>query len=277
MSNRRAVAMGTGVGLFAGVIAWGLWRALRALLYAVAAPVPLAPDEAITLLVAAAALCLALWLLASVLVSLLGHLPGRAGATARGLGARWTPAIARRTAALLVGATLGGAFAPGTAVACGSGGAPVAQGVVAGSGAVPAAPSNVASPGFVATARSLGTPAPGFAASDGRGVSATEALTALPLPGWVPDRPSVRPQPSTRLLGVAPAADSSPRVVVQRGDTLWDIAQAHLGPDATEAEVAAEWPRWHEANREVIGGDPHFLLPGQRLRPPAPHSAVSAR
>ena len=60
-------------------------------------------------------------------------------------------------------------------------------------------------------------------------------------------------------------------VVVRRGDSLWDIAARHLGPDASAADVAVEWPRWHHANRDVIGADPDLLIPGQRLVPPAGH------
>ncbi len=59
-------------------------------------------------------------------------------------------------------------------------------------------------------------------------------------------------------------------VVVRRGDTLWDIAARHLGPDASAAEIATEWPRWHATNATVIGSDPDLLLPGQRLLPPRP-------
>lgn len=58
-------------------------------------------------------------------------------------------------------------------------------------------------------------------------------------------------------------------IEVRAGDTLWDIAARHLGPHATATAVAAEWPRWHEANREAIGDDPHLLLPGTRLTAPA--------
>jgi nucleoid-associated protein YgaU len=58
-------------------------------------------------------------------------------------------------------------------------------------------------------------------------------------------------------------------VIVRSGDTLWSIAARHLGPDAPVAEIAAQWPRWFDANREVIGNDPDLILPGQQLRPPA--------
>ena len=56
--------------------------------------------------------------------------------------------------------------------------------------------------------------------------------------------------------------------MVRRGDTLWAIARQHLGPGATDAEVAQEWPRWHHANRAVIGPDPDRLLPGMVLQRP---------
>ncbi len=57
-------------------------------------------------------------------------------------------------------------------------------------------------------------------------------------------------------------------VVVLRGDSLWSIARRHLPPNATNAQIAASWPRWWAANRSVVGADPDLLLPGQRLVPP---------
>jgi nucleoid-associated protein YgaU len=57
--------------------------------------------------------------------------------------------------------------------------------------------------------------------------------------------------------------------VVRRGDSLWSIAARHLGPGASDAEIAAQWPRWWHANRAVIGTDPDLILPGTRLIPPS--------
>ena len=57
--------------------------------------------------------------------------------------------------------------------------------------------------------------------------------------------------------------------MVHRGDTLWSIAAMHLGPGATDGEIAAAWPQWHAANRTVIGNDPDLVLPGQILTIPA--------
>jgi hypothetical protein len=65
-------------------------------------------------------------------------------------------------------------------------------------------------------------------------------------------------------------ADAAPqhRVTVQPGDSLWLIAARHLGPDAGNARVAAEWPRWYALNRETIGPDPNLLLSGTVLTAP---------
>jgi nucleoid-associated protein YgaU len=56
--------------------------------------------------------------------------------------------------------------------------------------------------------------------------------------------------------------------VVQRGDSLWGIVARHLGPQASAAEVAEQWPRWYAANRRVIGPEPDRVLPGQIVRAP---------
>ena len=58
-------------------------------------------------------------------------------------------------------------------------------------------------------------------------------------------------------------------IVVESGDCLWTIAARAIGPDATDAEIAAAWPRWYARNRVTIGADPDLLIPGMVLRPPA--------
>lgn len=59
-------------------------------------------------------------------------------------------------------------------------------------------------------------------------------------------------------------------VAVLAGDTLWDIVRSQLGSNASDIDVALEWPRWYEANKAVIGQNPDVLLPGQVLQPPSP-------
>ena len=49
-------------------------------------------------------------------------------------------------------------------------------------------------------------------------------------------------------------------------------ALAVEAPGVDNARVAAEWPRWHAANRSTIGPDPNLILPGQRLRVPEQQS-----
>jgi resuscitation-promoting factor RpfA len=64
-------------------------------------------------------------------------------------------------------------------------------------------------------------------------------------------------------------ADQEGGYVVRRGDALWDVAARHLGPNATAADIAREWPRWYAANRAVIGTDPNLLRPGEVLHAPS--------
>jgi nucleoid-associated protein YgaU len=92
-------------------------------------------------------------------------------------------------------------------------------------------------------------------------------------PGWRPAPPPEPVRATAADLGPLAAAPRSraaaeDAVVVHRGDTLWDVAARHLRGAATDAQVAAEWPRWYAANRAVIGADPHHIVPGMRLLPP---------
>ena len=101
---------------------------------------------------------------------------------------------------------------------------------------------------------------------------------SVPQPGWTPpeppSRPDRRPTGDISLVSTTPAPASgvatgeSQLVVVRPGDTLWDLAARHLGPEATDADVAEAWPTWYAANRAVIGDDPDLILPGQQLRIP---------
>ena len=91
-------------------------------------------------------------------------------------------------------------------------------------------------------------------------------------PGFRPTRPPARAttRQRRRLLAPAPrpAAAALDTVTVRRGDSLWSIAERHLGATATDAEVARAWPEWYAANRAVIGDDPDLIHPGMQLVPP---------
>ncbi|AYY12072.1 hypothetical protein EF847_04450 [Actinobacteria bacterium YIM 96077] len=105
-------------------------------------------------------------------------------------------------------------------------------------------------------------------------VAAPPAMTACTggssPPSPLPDvgRPAVSPPPAAEQDRPDKPRDTPEPVPVRPGDTLWDIVDEHIGPEATPSDVAREWPRWHAANRAVIGADPDLIHPGQRLVPP---------
>lgn len=280
--NRQRAACGAAVAATgAAGLGWWLTAAAAALLDAARSPVPLSPEDAVALLAACLGLLLLLWLALGVLATVLSLLPGRMGAAARRIADRVAPALSRRLAAGIVGASLGGALAPGTALARDGRIVPSADVVTTaaspnfapGAPAAPALPTATGGPGWGPAAEPVPdrvTAPAGVTAPDG-----VAARSAAPAPGWVPDRPLVRRQPSPRLVATSPPREERPGLVVRRGDTLWAIARQHLGPGATDAEVAQEWPRWHQANQAVIGPDPDRLLPGMVLQ--APTRAVVRR
>ena len=97
-------------------------------------------------------------------------------------------------------------------------------------------------------------------------VAASAAADELPPsgPGVVglrlPDRPTDSIGPATRARRT--------EVIVRRGDSLWQIAAAHLPVDADNATIAASCARWYAANRAAVGPDQDLLLPGTRLIAP---------
>jgi hypothetical protein len=204
------------------------------------------PDAALVLVAAGMALALILWLALSTAAVLLSHVPGQCGVMAARVADAWAPSVSHRLAGALLGVAAVGAVAPGAASA--------------------ASPTVLAS----VVGDSAATPA-GLVTGDGPGFSSTATLSSreAPAPGWLPVRPVARADAKPDLLTPVPRPEPD-QVVVCRGDTLWDLARRDLGPDATDAEVAESWPRWHAANRRVIGPDPGRLRPGQILRRPGP-------
>lgn len=128
------------------------------------------------------------------------------------------------------------------------------------------------------TGLALGLPGPVSAAEPASTSARTHATATAAAP---PDAGATAPAPldwpglSPKGRGDAKAPSRAARVrepvvVVQPGDTLWDLAARSIPAPVTNAARAAEWPRWWSANRDVVGDDPDLLLPGQRLvAPPA--------
>lgn len=55
---------------------------------------------------------------------------------------------------------------------------------------------------------------------------------------------------------------------VVRGDSLWSISANQLPAEASNAQIDAAWRELYHENREIIGADPNFLLPGTNLKLP---------
>lgn len=83
-------------------------------------------------------------------------------------------------------------------------------------------------------------------------------LAGLPLP----DR--AVGLPGRASIGTGPLHDPQPgaTVVVRPGDTLWALADRHLGDPH-------RWPELYAINGEAIGPDPDVIQPATRLRLPA--------
>ena len=219
---------------------------------AVRAPVPDLGDL-LTALASAAAGALLLWVLITAITSamvLLLRSRGRRWSALEAVERRLAPALVRRAVAAGLGVSaVVGLAAPSALAAVPSGQVqaqvvPVSSpGVGAQAGPVPLWPAEAAAPPEAAP------PAPTPATS-----STTTATPTTATPS------AAAPTPTTPT--------GSDRVVVGAGDSLWSLAQEHLGPHPTDRAVAQEWPRWWAANRAVVGDDPDLLQPGQVLRVP---------
>lgn len=233
------------------------------------------PDAAVAGLAALAVALIATWAALALSLALVAHLPGAVGAAARRAHERVTPAVVRRCASVALGASLTASVLPGTAVAAGVRG----PGWSAASTGTPT-PGSTGGATSSPTSGSSGAPEPGWSslpspaapsptASATTAPSPTATATTAPHgPGWTPRRPPARQRIAPDLLVGRDRTAASAEVVVRRGDSLWSIVRARLGPGATDAEIADAWPRWHAANARCIGPDPHLLLPGTRLVPP---------
>ncbi len=196
------------------------------------------------------------------------------GATALAAGAR----TADGTLTALLGA-LAVALAPRALrpLVCGALALGVAVGVASPALAAAPASSSVSASSSVPASADLSSPTSArVAAADAR--RTLGRVDDLPAPGWPalgqgwrPRATATQARPGIELVTSGSRCQPDDEVVVRRGDTLWDLAARSLGPDAGDAEIAAAWPRWWHANREVIGADPDVLLPGTRLCVPDPH------
>lgn len=202
-------------------------------------------EDQLGVLANTAGLILTLWWAMSLAIAVAAALLERSGrARAAAATGKFAPAFMRRLALAAVGIQL--LTAPLAAAS------PVQQ--------PPGAVSSpAASPGW--------TPAP---LPPGTGDSpGTPVGTPVVQPHWRPLSPAVEPGP---LAGQPHRLESRPgqgsEVAVRAGDSLWSLSAARLGPFASDVDIAVDWPRIYQANKDVIGGNPHLLRPGQILRLP---------
>lgn len=236
-----------------GLVSWCLSRMATSGWPGASPTGPASVDEVIGSALAWAGAVLTGWLTLTVSVGLVSSAPGVVGALCRRLAPLLTPHVARRLLSLTLGTSVGTVALPAPVA--------IATSTADAGGRQQGVPTP--GPGYSATSQTTTT---GLARADD-----VASAPAAPRPGWVPDRPTPALRPHHgRVLAPAlrPTSTTSETVTVRRGDSLWSIAAAHLGSGATDAEVAAEWPRWYEANRAVIGDDPDVVVPGQQLQPP---------
>lgn len=88
----------------------------------------------------------------------------------------------------------------------------------------------------------------------------------VPEPSPAPASAAVEPTQPDRPTTSAPRAPDTVSYTVARGDSLWKIADAHLGSGSRYPEIVA-------LNPAALGDDPDFLSPGTILLLPAPAQA----
>lgn len=234
-------------------------------------------DSVVELVVTGGGAIAAAWVGLSALLGLACGLTARAGrrwTAGERLVAHSAPVLVRRLAHAAVGAGIGLALAAPTAIAL--------PGPAAGVGTAETEPApHVLDLGWQpTTAAPADEAAPGAAAPPDAGSPASEPSPAVPgtiavepaAPGQ-PDTPATEPAIPVRVdladRGLPGGGGRPPTVVVVPGDTLWEIAAAHLGDSPPDAEIAQAVTRWYAANRAAVGADPDLILPGLTLRAPS--------
>lgn len=252
----------------------GLWSAL------LARPSLEAADLLVALIAGLAVLLLA-WLWLGVLLEGCALASSSLERAMTGVPRALRPRIASGICAAIVGVTMVGTATGAHAAPTAS---PAATAMANGAGTFASGASAI--PGSVDTTTVAGTIATYTSSAIATRTTSTSTGASVPTAGWRASAPTVRaiPSPNFRPTGtsgdptqssVSPSSADGVTHVVLRGESLWSIAAAHLGSGASDAEIAAEWPRWFAANRTVIGTDPDVILPGQVLSAPGRSGAGS--
>ncbi|MGG5171207.1 LysM peptidoglycan-binding domain-containing protein [Pseudarthrobacter sp. J1738] len=252
------------------------------------------------LLATVTGLAVVLWWILSLLAALIAAVLGKLGKNrASEQAGRFAPVFMRRLALAILGINLLAApMAQATDAALDPRWHPVpAVSATAGAAATVTANANAAnatatsSPAATATAipsSTTATPPSAAPAHPPLSAATSQAVSgSTPIRGaWTPSAPAANagvlapPQKREVAESASPTSSASAAsnakggrragtVAAVAGDSLWSLAARHLPAGASDAEIAAEWPRWFQLNREVVGEDPNLLLPGTVLWIPA--------
>ncbi|AOT05174.1 LysM peptidoglycan-binding domain-containing protein [Arthrobacter sp. U41] len=208
-----------------------------------------------------AGLIVIVWWALSLVIAVAAALLERCGKSrAASAAAKFTPAFMRRLALATVGLQL---LAASLATASTPPDRP---------GTASAAPEASAAWTPTPVPAASGAPPPAVDSGSGSAPAHSAATPAVADPHWRPLGPVVEPGPlAGRPLRHQQPGGQAPEVTVRPGDSLWSLSAARLGRYASDVDIALDWPRIYQANRDVIGGNPHLPRPGQVLRlPPGP-------
>jgi resuscitation-promoting factor RpfA len=251
---RRTVIGAAALGVLAMTAGAVVWSA-TGLAAQARSPGPASFDALLGLLAAGCAAACSGWLAVGAVLTVVGSLPGAFARIVDDIAQVIAPRVWRRAIQLALGAAL-----------------------VAGPFSGASAWADASMPASMVAAAKLdpraGLPGIERPAPDPAALPPIDRPTDSSKTTWVPTAPPkpapVTPPASPLLTGnPRPTATIEEAIVVRRGDSLWHIAARHLGSSVSAAEIATEWPRWWNANRDVIGDNPDLILPGQVLRPPA--------
>lgn len=217
---------------------------------------PLGFEDQLGVAANTAGLIVIVWWGMSFVIAVAAALLDRFGnARAASAAGKFTPAFMRRLTLAAVGLQLV------TAPLAAASPLPAGSGTPGSAAAASAAWTPPASPAITETLPPAAMAPPGPAPQPG--------APAVAQPQWRPLSPVVEPGPlAGRPLRQQQPGAQSAEVTVRAGDSLWSLSSARLGPFASDVDIALDWPLIYQANRDIIGGNPDLLRPGQVLQLP---------
>ena len=272
----RAGALVAGVAALLGWAAGSPLDTWRALVSATGSSSPTAGFDQLLGNAAALAAWVGLgWLCIAAFLEVAGTLPGAAGRGCAAIAATISPMLVRRIVQAVIGiSVLAGPMSAGSAFATGPSTSTStststqvdrpASAIAPAVAGASTAPNTNAAPRTSAALPTVDRPATAFVASPPPTAKRTSTGAVALVTG------------AAHRDAVDPGDRSTNGYVVHRGDTLWDIAARHLGPNATAVDISRAWPAWYAANRAAIGPDPSVIRPGELLVTPSTSTAPTS-